>query len=64
MIDEDQEIDDLFLDEEAIEPLAGEISMEELSDDKLVRVEKKLSSLAESLLEIWDEKQPMPELDR
>lgn len=64
MIEEDQEIDDLFLDEEAIEPLAGEIAMEELSDDKLVRVEMKLSSLAESLLEIWDEKQPMPELDR
>jgi hypothetical protein len=64
LIEEDQEIDDLFLDEEAIEPLAGEIAMEELSDDKLVRVEMKLSSLAKSLLEIWDEKQPMPELDR
>ena len=41
MIEEDQEIDDLFLDEEAIEPLAGEIGMEELSDDKLVRVENR-----------------------
>ena len=64
MIDDDQEIDDLFLDDEAVEPLAGEIIMRGLSNDELYKVEKDLSALAKSLLETWNEKQPIPELDR
>ena len=38
--------------------------MRGLSDDELDKVEKDLSALAKSLLETWNEKQPIPELDR
>ena len=64
LINENEQINDLFLDEESIKPLAGETLMDKLSEGDLANVEEELKEAAQSLVELWEERQIMPELDK
>ena len=64
LIEDGQKIDDLFLDGEAINPLAGETVMQPISREEVEEVEAELELLAGSLVDTWEARQEQPALDR
>jgi hypothetical protein len=64
LIEEGQTIDDLFLNGEQIQPLAGDMCVEGCTEEMVKEEEAYLETLAGSIVDTWETRQTITELDK